>query len=235
MFSNALKAMDRYRPDMIYIACNTLSVLFQQGSLATMVKASVTEIINFGVSMIAEALRQQQSAIVLILGTKMTISSGIYKKRLVSRSFPEERIIQQDCHGLASEIEQNPKSTKVYELVEQYMIEASVKIPPGTKKIIAALCCTHYDYIKELIQCRLSFFTGVDVHIINPNNEMSKTALMEEQNAPFPTMKTCIKVLSRVELSSTKITAISSRLENISKQTAIALQNYQCIPDLFEI
>jgi len=101
VFGNAIHSMNRYNPDLILIACNTLSVVFQQGGLAARTPTPVVDIISFGVDMIEEKLKGRPQSAVLLLGTRTTIASGVHKKQLVDRGIARSRIFQQDCHGLA--------------------------------------------------------------------------------------------------------------------------------------
>jgi glutamate racemase len=234
VFGNALSAMNQYDPDMIFIACNTLSVIFHQGKLAGKVQAPVVDIINHGVEMIADKLNSDLGSTALLLGTKTTISSNAHKKRLEQRGILKNRIAQQNCHGLAGAIERDPDSPEVEWLINQFMADAAASLAPDTKHIYAALCCTHYAYCQALIRKSLARHAGANVDIINPNQAMSDHVILTPKRGRLPEGKIDIKVLSRVPLSPEKINAISARIERVSPQTAQALRDYELIPDLFE-
>ena len=152
VFGNAVAAMNRYAPDLILIACNTLSLVLHQGGLTAGARAPVVDIIDFGVTMIADALNQHPESTALILGTRTTVSSGAHRKRLMDRGIPGHRIAHQDCHGLAGAIERGPDNPEVRMLVDQFMARAAAAFDPGTRHIHAALCCTHYGYVQEQIR-----------------------------------------------------------------------------------
>jgi glutamate racemase len=235
VFGNALSAMNQYNPDLIFIACNTLSVIFHQGNLASRVQIPVMDIINFGVEMIADRLNRHPDSTALILGTQTTVSSNAHKQQLEKRGFSGNRITQQNCHGLAGAIERDPDSPEVDWLVNQFMTEAAASITPGTKHIHAALCCTHYGYCQALIRKTLARYTGAEVDIINPNQAMSDHVNHAHKRNRFPSVNLEIKVVSRVQLSKQKIDAISMRIERVSAQTAQALRDYSFIPELFDV
>lgn len=236
VFGNALSAMNQYDPDMICIACNTLSVIFHQGNLHGKVQAPVVDIINHGVEMIADKLNGDLDSIALILGTQTTIASNAHKKRLARRGILENRIAQQNCHGLAGAIERDPGSLEVEWLINQFMAEAAASLPPGTKHIYAALCCTHYGYCQASIRKTLARHTGADVDIINPNQAMGDHVVnLIPKRGRLPEAKIEVSVVSRVPLSPQKIDAISTRIERVCPQTAQALRDYKRIPDLFEV
>lgn len=235
VFGNALSAMSQYDPDLICIACNTLSVVFHQGRLAGKVQPPVVDIINFGVKMIAEKLNDHPDSTALILGTQTTVSSNAHKKRLVQHDILENRIAQQNCHGLAGAIERDPDSPEVKSLVNQFMAEAAATLDSGTKHIFAALCCTHYGYCETLIRTALARYTGVEVDIINPNQAMSDYVIFDQNRDRYPSVDLDVKVVSRVQLPPKKIDSISTRIESVSPQTAMALREYKLIPELFDV
>ena len=235
VFGNAVAAMNRYAPDLILIACNTLSLVLHQGGLAAGARAPVVDIIDFGVTMIADALDQHPESTALILGTRTTVSSGAHRKRLMDRGIAGHRIAQQDCHGLAGAIERGPDSPEVRALVDQFMARAAAGIEPGTRHIHAALCCTHYGYVQEQIRQHLARYTGAAVDIVNPNTGMSDFVVMDQAGGRYPSTRLDVKVVSRVHLPPSKIDAIAAQVERVSPQTARALREYEHIPDLFDV
>ncbi len=52
VFDNALRAMDRFDPDQILIACNTLSVIYSHTPFARETNKKVREIVSHGVEML---------------------------------------------------------------------------------------------------------------------------------------------------------------------------------------
>lgn len=235
VFGNAVSAMNRYNPDLILIACNTLSVVFHQGGLTAKVRAPVVDIINFGVDMIAERLDGHPDSTVLVLGTKTTVSSQAHKKRLIERGVAGNRIVQQNCHGLAGAIERDPDSPEVKSLVDQFMAQAAAGLAPGTPHVYAALCCTHYGYCQEFIRKALVRHSGAEVDIINPNQAMSAQVCFGHNRGRRPSVNLEVKVVSRVRLSPQKIDSIAARIESVSPHTARALRDYQRLPDLFDV
>ena len=235
IFGNAIRSMNRYSPDLIFIACNTLSVIFQQAQLAAVSRAPVVDIIDCGIDRIVTALAGDPVSPLLLLGTRTTIASGVHARRLLERGVDRSRIARQDCHGLAGAIERDPQSPRVRSLVEQFMARAAAVLPPAAEQIYAVLCCTHYGYSQVLIKESLSRHTGARVAIINPNQAMSDFISVESLPARFQSVNLNVDVVSRVPLSARKISAIAALIEPVSPQTALALKNYRHIPDLFDI
>ncbi|CAG1020141.1 partial Glutamate racemase, partial [Patescibacteria group bacterium] len=84
VFDSALRSMEeKYSPDLILIACNTLSVVYSHTQFAQVSQTPVLGIVDFGVSMILSELKDHQNADVIILGTPTTIKSGSHKQKLV--------------------------------------------------------------------------------------------------------------------------------------------------------
>ena len=177
--------------------------------------------------MIAEKLNDHPDSTALILGTQTTVSSNAHKKRLVQHDILENRIAQQNCHGLAGAIERDPDSPEVKSLVNQFMAEAAATLDSGTKHIFAALCCTHYGYCETLIRTALARYTGVEVDIINPNQAMSDYVIFDQNRDRYPSVDLDVKVVSRVQLPPKKIDSISTRIESLSAHTAQALRDYE--------
>ena len=56
VFNCALEAMEKFKPDMIMIACNTLSTIYPRTGFSRRTKVPVMGIIDLGVSMICEEM-----------------------------------------------------------------------------------------------------------------------------------------------------------------------------------
>ena len=235
VFSNSLQSMLQYSPDTIFIACNTLSIVYLQGGLATKTQVPVVDIINFGVDMITAQLNAYPHSAVLILGTKTTVSTGMHKALLMKQGIDANRILHQNCHGLAAAIEQDPGGSQVKTLVDQFMSAAAARVPQRIDHVFVALCCTHYAYVEDLIRERLIQYTGTNIDIINPNQGMSASVKVDQVAGHFPEVDLKIQVVSRVPLASKNIDYMTSRIKRIAPQVAQALQNYERIPNLFDV
>ncbi|NLH76453.1 MAG: EamA family transporter, partial [Acidobacteria bacterium] len=85
VFDRALAAMARYRPDLVVIACNTLSVVYEKTDFARSPVAPVTGIVDAGVELFAEALSGDPAATLVLFGTRTTVASGEHVRRLAAR------------------------------------------------------------------------------------------------------------------------------------------------------
>jgi glutamate racemase len=233
VFDGALAAMARLEPDLIVIACNTLSAIYPRTEFSRRPGPAVVDIIDFGVEMIERELVARPESRAVIFGTPTTIESGIHKARLMARGIAEERIISQPCDGLAGEIERNPSGPKVRALVERYVRESAAKAVGGAGPILAALCCTHYGYSLGIFQEQLERHFPGPVILLDPNRGMSGSLLADCRRYAYPAVRLECRVVSRIVIGADKIAAIAALIEEVSPETAAALRKYEHDPELF--
>jgi glutamate racemase len=195
----------------------------------------VVDIIDFGVKMIYDKLLACENSKVLILGTPTTIDSEAHRAALLKLGIDSSRIVAQSCPALAGEIEKNPQSSEVETLIAKYVksARAQMKITSDTQ-LFAALCCTHYGYSQEVFQSRLDQLFEQRVIILNPNIKMSEECLPESSRS-YPAAAINLKIVSRIQLDQSKITAISGILVKTSPLVADALNHYHYDEELFRL
>jgi len=232
VFDRALSAMLRFQPELILIACNTLSALYAHTPFSRQAPVPVVGIIDFGVELIHAHLSARGDSRVIILGTPTTIEADTHRTRLVGRGIAAERIICQPCDRLAGEIEKDPEGANVRAMVESYIRQAAERVPDRRRPVAAALCCTHYGYSRRIFEAALqSVFEG-PITILDPNKAMS-AALLTDCPQGHQDVRIDLEVVSRIVWSGEKIEAIARLLEAASPLTASALRRYRHDPDLF--
>lgn len=233
VFDRALGAMLRFKPDLILIACNTLSALYPQTPFSRQAPMPVTDIIGFGVDLMYSYLNVRDDSRVIIFGTPTTIEADTHRRGLVVRGIAAERIVCQPCDRLAGEIEKGPEGPTVREMIENYIRQAAGCFHDKHRPVAAALCCTHYGYSQRLFEAALqSRFEG-PVTILNPNKAMSEALLADFPAGGRQDVRIDLKVVSRIIWSDEKIAAIARILETTSPLTASALRQYRHDPELF--
>jgi len=95
---------DRYAPDVIYIACNTLSVLLQDTQFFKNENVPVRGIVETGVNRLLRDLNRSPECVAMIFGTVTTIEAQTYPNMLKNSGILETRIVSQACPGLDQEI-----------------------------------------------------------------------------------------------------------------------------------
>lgn len=235
VFDSALEALAaKYRPDLILVGCNTLSVLTGETRFSRMSKIPVLDIVGPGVDLIADGLKKSPRATVIILGTETTIAEGEHKKRLLEPGFPEARVVTQACPELASYIEKDPKSEDTALLIESYVDEALAKVKDRSAPILISLNCTHFGYSMDLWKNAFESRGIKSFVILNPNAKMTDILVPSASVNRFAATAVTAKVVSMVEISKQKIEALGGWLRKVSPETADALGRYELRSDLFE-
>ena len=234
VFDRALAGVHSYNPDLIMIACNTLSAIYERTSFSLHANIPVVDIVDFGVDLIYDGLTKKPDSQALILGTRTTISENIHQRRLIQKGIAARRIITQACHGVATEIEKAPQGEAVAGLIEGYMREAASRINgPGT--VLAALCCTHFAYSSNIFRDKLRQELTADIELLDPNTQMSDFMFSLDKPTLFPGEDINVKVISKIVLEQMKIRSISGIISKISQKMADALVNYTYQSDLFKV
>lgn len=233
VFNCALEGMQRLQPDAILVACNTLSVLYEHTPFSRRAAIPVVDIIDFGVELIHAQLLAAPDSQAVIFGTPTTIAANTHAARLIARGIAADRIINQPCDRLAGEIENGPASSAVAAMIETYVAQAAARRPDPRQPLLAALCCTHFGYSRQLFEQSLARHTQGPAAILNPNSAMSGCLAGTARPGTFPAPRISVTMVAKTTFTAGKIQAISQVLEPISPATAAALRQYRCEPELF--
>jgi glutamate racemase len=232
VFDDALAGMVRwYKPDLILVACNTLSVLIPRtrGAQGT----PLLGIVAMGVDMLEEKLKADPASSAIIFGTETTVAAGTHRSMLIDRGIAPERIVLQACPNLAGEIEADAKSDVVQTMIDLYASEAMGNFSRKDAAVVAGLCCTHYGYCgKEFAEALRPLAAG-GVQVVNPNERMSDVLFPADKKPFAGTPEVTVRVVSRAFISEAEIRSIGSLLEPVSGATAAALKAYERKADLF--
>ncbi len=234
VFNRALEDMQRrYAPDVILVACNTLSVLADATDFVAASRTPVIGIVDAGVRLIAERLEADESDRVIIFATETTVEEGTHKAALVARGFSADRIVLQQCPELASYIEMDYDGAETRLLIDAYVDEALARTGEIDGTLHVSLNCTHYGYAlaawREAFEAR-----GIPVaDFLNPNLTMIDVLLPDFVRDRFDSADVRVRVVSMVEIPEETRTSIGGLLREDSPATARALQDYELNPELF--
>lgn len=235
IFNESLYAMEkRYKPDMILIACNTLSVIYEDTDFAKNSKTPVTGIIDAGVELIENQLNKTPDAKVIIFATRTTVDVGRHRKELIQRGILPDRIITQKCHKLAGSIDRGFDSNETSQLVAGFVDEALVKLPSLDSPICVSFNCTHYGYIEPLWRKTFEQRNVKPIAFLNPNYVMTDLFFRPEKINRVEKTELAIEIVSMVEISQNKKDSFSRLMKSLCPQTVEALLNYQHKEDLFQ-
>ncbi len=229
IFDRALKSMqENFDADYIAIACNTLSVVFQDSKYKEKSSADIYDIVATGQKLINESTYDT----VVEISMPTTINSKIYQskyKNVISIAANSE---------LPDAIESNNKKL-IKKILEEIFFELKNKLFEQNllnNKLSLFLGCTHFPLIKN------DFFTtaekfGINFNqLLNPNTEFANLIfdiIRKTIDLPNSQQSNSIKVISRVKLKDSELAGISNIISKHSQITAQALLNYEYIPDLF--
>lgn len=221
----------RYNPDIILIACNTLSVLYKETDFVRKSKVPVVGIVQAGVDLITENLVKYPDSRVIILGTETTIEEDSHKKALLQNGIKGERIITKACPQLQSYIEQNPAGEETEMLISAYVNEALENIPVDNGFVFTSLNCSHFGYSEMFWKRAMESTLYKSGGILNPNFTMGNFLMEGKYRFRYPETKITYLVVSKVQLLNEK--SMFSLFDAKSPELADALENYKIIEDLF--
>jgi len=172
LFREVLQSMEKFSPDRCLVACNTLSIVYESLRKTYTPGFPVEVILDDALSGMADALTAEPEARLLILGTRTTVESGLYRNRLLELGFSPERIRELACPGLATLLEADPAAPEVRDRIRQYAESASVLFDTLPEKLFLALCCTHFEFAGTMWQEIFACVLGKKIGMINPNSRM---------------------------------------------------------------
>lgn len=225
-FDRFLRSVSRrFAPDLIYVACNTLSVLMPDTPYVRTAGIPVKGIVETGVDLVARALEEDARSVAIIFGTQTTIDAGTYPRMLQQRGIGAARIVSQACPGLADTISEDREGSRTKVEVERWAATALAKMPDKPTRVVACLACTHYGYRKDLFAQALG--GGL---VINPN-ESAVDDVFEGRTGPSHDVD--VQFVTRYAIPPATVEALTWFLSDISPRTVAAMKNFIHVPDLF--
>jgi len=234
IFNSALQSMqDRYNPDIIAIACNTLSVVYLKSDFYKKSNTTILDIIETGKSLV----KHSDSSTVIEIAMPTTIDSKVYSDK-------SKRNI-----GIASDTSlpdaiENGETSKVKAILNEIFENAKLELinkKQMENEIDLFLGCTHFPIIKDkFLEAAKKEGIKIDT-LLDPNAKFSQLILEKTismlgaslENTTYSKPKNTIKVISRMEFKESEVKNISYIVEKQSYDAAEALRNYEYNPDLF--
>jgi glutamate racemase len=232
VFDRALDAIADMGPDVLIIACNTLSILFHGTRFSRSAPFPVEGIIDAGVDVFVEALRELPEAPIVLLGTKTTIRSGEHRDRLLEAGVAPGRIAAVACHGLATAIERDIDGPAAELLMAVAADDVRAALPTGSP-VLLGLCCTHYGYVADRLGAAVAGAVGRPVKTLDPNVRLVETVMAGLAARGGGGEQPVVEVVSKVALDERTRTGIGGLVRAASPATAAALRDYRHVPDLF--
>jgi glutamate racemase len=236
VFDAALGAMEsRYRPDLLLVACNTLSVLYDRTAHAKAGGTEVVGIVGMGADLIDRELRENPGGTAVIFATRTTIESGAYPRLLEQKGVPRDHIVGEACHRLAGSIERGADNEETANYVRTFVAEAIQRLPSNPGPLVVSLNCTHYGYVLDLWKKTFAGLGYPGVTVLDPNPLMADLVLREGGPKRFPATSVTVEVVSKVKIGPDVQASLGRLLRTVSPRTADALANYRYDPELFSV
>lgn len=230
-FDNFLHAAaERYQPDLLFIACNTLSVLFRDPWFDALRDMPILGIVEAGRRELEAAWRADPQAGMIVFATPTTIEDGIYAKYLQELGVPERQIARQACPGLPDAISNDASGALAAELLRRFVPAALAQFDSLPARVAAFLGCTHYGYQARLFEYELRRAVG-EVRILNPNRRAGRMITEEITRRSDGSAHTAgpltIRFVSRYAVPHAPLRSLPRYLGRSAPATAAALQNFE--------
>ncbi|MCQ2377753.1 MAG: aspartate/glutamate racemase family protein [Victivallaceae bacterium] len=205
-FAAVLKGVARFSPDRMVFACNTLStILYRAPHLRELLPCPAAEMLFPAADFLARKLAEEPEAAMLLCGTATTVSGGVYEMLLRAHGIAGKRLIPLACPGLATQIEYAPDGAVVYRMLRRLAQSAAERFPSAPKKVLTALCCTHFGYSRLWREAFSAVFG--DVETVNPNRAAVDAILPEWRGRYRPEIS--VRFHTRVDFPGIKTDALS--------------------------
>jgi glutamate racemase len=227
---------DRFSPDSIYVACNTLSVLLPETPYFARAAIPVKGIVETGAALLLRELDADPRSVAMIFGTPTTIDAGAYPRPLAERGIAPSRIISQACPGLADTISEDREGVRTAAEIRRWVGTAIEKLQTTGAPVVACLACTHYGYRKDLFAAAL-YDAGIEATVVNPNesavNDLFGSRAEDWTGEPHLHTEVEVAFVTRYAIPETTVETLTWFLSDISPRTVAAMQNFVHLPDLF--
>jgi glutamate racemase len=235
VFSSALQSMqDRFDPDIILVACNTLSVLIEDTEFAKTTSVPLVGIVNAGVDQIARQLQGKPGAKNILFATQGTVDEAAHKQLLLELGFADDQVVPQACPQLTQYIEQGYDSMYTEMLIDAYVDEALSGIGEIDGPLSISFNCTHFGYAMD--SWKQAFASrGVEIDaVLNPNTQMIDFLVPLALAQRYPGSDIAIRVVSMIDIPPDRRDSIGRYLQTVSPATSKALDGFELDDNLFE-
>ena len=224
-------AYRRYRPDRLYIACNSLSVLFRDPFFDPQRQVPVRGIIRTGVEAMRSGLRTQPDAAVAVFATPTTVSEGSSLRALLKDGLNASRVVQQACPGLPDAISNDHSGGEARALLERFVPEALARFPNPPDRLIAFLGCTHYGYQATVFEILLRERVARTT-VLNPNPAAARD-IVTWLDRPAGNGALSVRVVSPYRIPEKPLASLTRYLGESAPATVAALLDAGCDPGLY--
>ncbi len=223
----------RFAPDSIYVACNTLSVLLPDVPYFENAAIPVKGIVESGSELLVRELEADPRSVAMIFGTQTTIDAGTYPRLLIQRGVEPSRIISQPCPRLADTISEDREGVRTASEIRRWVGAAIERLEGADAPAVAYLACTHYGYRQELFSAAFDE-AGIRAKVVDPNERAVDDLFGTRSDGRGEgTRRVEVEFVTRYTIPETTLETLTFFLSGISPRTVAAMQNFVHLPDLF--
>ena len=224
------KGVSAIGADRVVFACNTISTIWHEApALRRSAGFFPAEMLVPAADFLAGKWQESPGSDVLIAGTATTVETALYPAMLAARGVPPGKIRSVPCPGLATQIEYAPDGPRVRTMIVECAHRAAASFSRAPRRLLLALCCTHFGYATAWKEIFSDFFD--DVEVLNPNAAAVASFLGEWKGGFSPRIS--VEFRTRVEFPAFKAEALASALGNRAPEVVRALFSPRRDPALF--
>lgn len=220
---------DKYQPDLLFIACNTLSVLYQDPYFDHHREVPIKGVVDAGVQEMLRAFEREHDLTFIIFASPATVAEAVYGNRLRAQGVPEQQICEQACPGLPDAISNDDSGRLASELLEAFVPAALRQLGGAPENVLAFLGCTHYGY--QALQFELALKALPKVTVMNPNPKAVDT-ILSSLDSLAGRGGLSIRFITRYAIPAVVIKSLSAYIGAEAPATLAALKNFTLEPDL---
>lgn len=221
---------DKYQPDLLFIACNTLSVLYLDPCFDHHRLIPTRGVVDTGVREMLRAFEKQRDLSFIIFASPGTIEEGVYGNRLRAHGVPDQQLCEQACPGLPDAISNDGSGRLASQLLEKFVPAAIEKLGGTPENVMAFLGCTHYGY--QALQFELALQAVLPkVTVMNPNLKAVDT-ILASLDKQAGTGDLGIRFITRYAIPAVVIKSLSAYIGAKAPATLAALKNFTLEPEL---
>jgi glutamate racemase len=220
---------ERFAPDQILIACNTLSVLLPDTGFGRSTRTPVCGIVEAGITRLLNEIGTDRNGAIVIFGTPTTIDEQTYSSRLIESGIEVQRIVNQSCPGLADIISEDLDGASAEAEISRYVRSALDRVVSPARATVACLACTHYGYRKSMFSIAFAA-AGHTTRVLNPN-EFIVDDMLGPRTGDCHELE--VEFVTRYRIPETALKTITFFLGNTAPATVRAFRNFTHVSDLF--
>jgi glutamate racemase len=221
---------EKYQPDLLFIACNTLSVLYQDSYFDHHRHKRIEGIVKSGTSEMLAAFENERDLEFIIFATPTTVAEGVYGNALREHGVPGTKVVEQACPGLPDAISNDGSGLLARKLLRQFVPAAMEQFVNPPQSVLAFLGCTHYGYQADRFESELQSRVP-RVRVLNPNKGAAHRIISGLKTEPGKGRVT-VRFITRYAIPDVAIHSLSGYIGKRTPATLSALKNFTHLPGL---